>query len=122
MVSRSAAVLLCVAALSWAGGCVREGCWVEIYEDEHFSRADSWDVIHGPGRWSDLRRLPGAYKRDWGDRIDSLVVGPHARVILWKDRDFEDDFRMFGPGDRVPELDDLDFEDEAESMKIEYVP
>lgn len=98
------------------------GCWVQIFERDNMNINGAWDVINGPGEWRTLINLPGARTPLWDDRIDSLIVGPHARVTLWANDYFDDDKLEFGPGSRIPALGRYDFEHEPESMKIEYVP
>src|SRR5690349_14461802 len=65
------------------------GCWVQIWEDENFQ--DDNDVIVGPGKWNNMRNLPGANKTDWGDEIDSLKTGPDVqKLTVWEDEDYKD--------------------------------
>lgn len=71
-------------------------CFVHIWEDENFQ--DDNDIIYGPGRWNNMRGLPGANKGDWGDEIDSLKVGPTASVTVFEDENFNDNSQAYGPG------------------------
>ncbi len=115
----AAAGLACVlvSRASWAQGYPPNGCWVHIWEDENFQ--DSSDIIAGPGSWSNLRKLPGASKEDWGDQIDSLTVGPRATVELWEDENYEDNHVVYGPGTEKTNLrGDPDMGDTADSMRI----
>jgi hypothetical protein len=98
------------------------GCWVQIFEREKMNTAGAWDVINGPGEFSTLYKLPGARYARWDDRIDSLIVGPHAKVPLWANDYFDDEQLQFGPDSHISALGDYDFEHEPESIKIEYVP
>lgn len=92
-------------------------CWVHIWEDENFQ--DNNDVILGPGRWNNMRNLPGANKGDWGDQIDSLKVGPGATVIVWEDENFGDNSATYGPGTEKTNLrGDPDMGDNIDSMEI----
>jgi hypothetical protein len=50
----------------------QQPCSVHIWEDENFE--DDNDVIVGPGKWNNMRNLPGANKSDWGDEIDRLIA------------------------------------------------
>lgn len=98
------------------------GCWVQIFEEENLDTKEAWDVLNGPAKFSTLYGLPGAREFEWGDRIESLVVGPHARVTLWNWDYFRAEKVQFGPGSRVKSLSAYAFEHEPESMVIEYVP
>ena len=92
-------------------------CFVQIWEDENFG--DNNDVIFGPGRWSNMRSLPGANKGDWGDEIDSLKVGPSATVTVWEDEEFGDNSQTYGPGTEKTNLrGDPDMGDQIDSMEI----
>lgn len=92
-------------------------CYVQIWEDENFE--DSSDVINGPGRWNNMRNLPGANKSDWGDQIDSLKVGPAATVIVWEDEGFEDNSQTYGPGTEKTNLrGNPDMGDQIDSIEI----
>jgi len=102
-----------------SGACWERGCWVKIYEDNWYE--DSWDRILGPGSYYNMRNLPGADKYDWGDEVDSLIVGPHAKVVVYEDEDFDDKKKVFGPNSRIPVLDNYGMGDEIDSMRIIYV-
>jgi hypothetical protein len=92
-------------------------CWVHIWEDENFG--DDNDVISGPGRWNNMRNLPGANKGDWGDEIDSLKVGPAATVTVWEDENFGDNSQTYGPGTEKTNLrGNPDMGDQIDSMEI----
>ena len=92
-------------------------CWVQIWEDENFE--DDNDVIFGPGRWNNMRNLPGANKGDWGDEIDSLKVGPAATVTVWEDENFGDNSQTYGPGTEKTNLrGNPDMGDTIDSMEI----
>lgn len=92
-------------------------CYVQIWEDENFG--DNNDVIVGPGKWSNMRGLPGANKSDWGDEIDSLKVGPTATVTVWEDENFGDNSQTYGPGTEKTNLrGNPDMGDQIDSMEI----
>jgi hypothetical protein len=92
-------------------------CWVHIWEDENFQ--DNNDVIYGPGKWNNMRGLPGANKADWGDEIDSLKVGPGATVTVWEDENFGDNSQTYGPGTEKTNLrGDPDMGDQIDSIEI----
>ena len=99
-------------------GLPASGCWIQIWEDENFQ--DDNDIIVGPGRWNNMRNLPGANKNDWGDEIDSLKTGPNvASVRVWEDENFDDNSRTFGPNESVNNLcGSPDLGDTVDSLEI----
>lgn len=96
-------------------------CWVKIYDEENFSWSDDRDQLWGPAEYPTLNHIPGAGEDDWNNDIESIKVGPRARVILYADEGFRGPAISFGPGEQVPDLDAYDFGDRAESMRIELV-
>jgi len=95
--------------------CTHEGCWVEIFEDEDFSTDDAHTKIIGPAEYSNLKNINN---KDWGDQIDSLIVGPYAHVQAWEDEDYKDTMIEFGPDTRHSNLNELNFGDDIDSIKI----
>ena len=73
-------------------------CWVHIFDDKNFDATDDNHIICGPGKWPNLRNLPGAAKINWGDEIESLRVGPGATVIVWVGEQYTGASQTFGPG------------------------
>jgi hypothetical protein len=55
---------------------------------------------------------------DWGDQIDSIIVGPGAWVWVYEDEDFGDDMLPLVPRQAVHRLDELNFGDEIDSIRI----
>jgi len=99
-----------------------EGCWVKIFEEQYFDETEDSDVLYGPARIGRLLFIPGAKKWNWIRDIESIIVGPHARVTLWSDDNFEERYIVLEPGTRLGSLKHLDFHNRAESIRIEYVP
>ena len=77
-------------------------CYVHLFDDDNF--ADENDIVYGPGKWSNLRGLPGATEVDWGGESDSLKVGPAATVKVWANENFQGDSQTFEPGTEMPKL------------------
>ena len=95
----------------------QNGCWIHIWEDENYE--DDNDVIYGPGKWNNMRNLPGANKGDWGDEIDSLKIGPKATVTVWEDENFGDNSQTYGPNTEKTNLrGNPDMGDQIDSMEI----
>lgn len=76
---------------------------MHLFDDDNFD--DENDVIYGPGKWTSMRKLPGAKEADWGGDADSLKVGPAATVKVWDARDFKGKSETYGPGTEKPNLD-----------------
>ena len=70
--------------------------------------------IEGPAEYPNLEFGNG----DWGDQIGSLRVGPDAFVMAYRDKDFENTMVAFGPNQEVASLDELDFDDDIDSIKV----
>lgn len=97
---------------------VENGCWVIIYEDEGYQ--DDSLLVAGPSSHENLRRLPDSGGKDWGDEIDSLVVGPNCWLQVFADEDFSDTSAWYGPNTQAPGLGDMG--DEIDSMKLHDLP
>src|ERR1044071_7669883 len=93
---------------------VRNGCWIIICEDEGY--ADTSLLATGPSEHANLRALPGSSGKDWGDDIDSLVVGPQCWLQVFADEEFSDTNAWYGPNTHAPGLGDMG--DEIDSMKL----
>ncbi len=63
-----------------------EGCWLDIYDKTDFQGNHA--RIQGPVDLPNLRQIDGA---DWGNRIESLVVGSKARVTVFRKEDYQED-------------------------------
>lgn len=87
-------------------------CWVLIFEDEGYQ--DKNLLVSGPARHSNLKNLPNSESKDWGDDIDSLIVGPNCWLQVFADENFSDTSAWYGPNSHVPGLGDMG--DEIDSM------
>ena len=104
-----------------------QGCWVSIFDAKNF-RGDAARLT-GPtfvekfetaGKIvePDLRNVGG---QDFFRRIDSMIVGPNARVIAYAGQWFSAAEITFLPNARVADLDVLNFSDRIESLKVQCV-
>ena len=94
-------------------------CWVKLYVHEDLDALAANDTIMGPGEWPTMLNMPNAARLDWSDSVNSLQMGPKARGYFWEDANFLDDMIEFGPGRAINRLDEYNFGDEIDSMKIE---
>lgn len=97
---------------------MENGCWVIIYEDEGYQ--DKSLLVIGPSSHENLRNLPNSDGKDWGDDIDSLVVGPNCWLQVFADEGFSDTSAWYGPNTQAPGLGDMG--DEIDSMKLHNHP
>lgn len=94
-------------------------CWVRVFDDKNFDATDDNHMICGPGKWPNLRNLPGAAKVNWGDEIESLKVGAGATVIVWVGEQFTGMSQTFGPGTEHPNLKQIvGLGDQISSLEI----
>lgn len=119
----------------------QKGCWVEFYEyaqyiGDHFR-------LDGPAQLSNLRKVKGD---NWDMRIDSLVVGPKAKLTVFENINYkltltemanypvlmsslgitEEDIKeeselIFPPGEMVHHLGEYNFHKKIRSLKIDCV-
>lgn len=92
-----------------------DGCYVTIYENSNYEGKSL--RLDGPAEFANLKNLPGD-NQDWGDKIGSLIVGPHATVKAWEDENFGDTEINFTPGQNVSDLGELGMGDDIDSIKI----
>jgi hypothetical protein len=97
---------------------MRGGCWVVIYEDEGYQ--DTGLLVTGPAEFPNLKSLPNSNGKDWGDDIDSLVVGQGCWLQVFADENFGDTSAWYGPNTHAPGLGDMG--DEIDSMKLYDAP
>jgi hypothetical protein len=94
---------------------VEQDCWVKVYDGDHFSDLSSNATIRGPVELPTLDLLEG---KNWNDQIESLIVGPHAEVQVWKSKNYAGTPIKFTPNQKVEKLGDLNYEDDIESIKV----
>jgi len=125
--------------LSSSAVAKQEDCWVDLYEyaeyiGEHIR-------INGPTGLANLRSVNG---KNWEARIDSLIVGPSARVTIFEHTNYkltltemakhpelmkslgitekeirEESELIFKPNQRVNHLGIYNFHKKTKSLKIE---
>lgn len=79
-------------------------CYVELFDAENFDEGDDHFRLTKPGRYPDLKNLPGA-DQDWTDEADSIRVGSAANVTIWKDKDFTGTESRLDPGSEHAKVD-----------------
>ncbi len=134
--------VLLAGLLALAGNVRAAGdCWLDVYDKTNFEGAHV--RIDGPAELPNLGKLQG---QDWGNRIDSLIVGPKAQVIAFRKEDFKEDQSglpyhsdaiknwggdastysdleiSFTPGQKEHHLGELNYHQNINSLKIKCVP
>jgi hypothetical protein len=94
---------------------VDKNCWIEVFDDTKYDADDPHVKVQGPTEYASLKNLNG---RDWNNDIQSVIVGSGATVLAYKDKDFKGTEIAFAPGQRIPNLSELDMSNHIESMKI----
>lgn len=129
---------LCATMLSASVQVHAGECWVDLYDQPNFS--GTLAHIEGPVEMPSLKSVSGEV---WSNRIESLKVGPAARLIAFKAENFDishtgpvahpDAFESwgqseipayhdleisFGPGKKESHLADLHFHKSINALKI----
>jgi hypothetical protein len=94
---------------------VDKNCWIEVFDDTKYDADDPHVKVDGPKEYASLKNLNG---RDWNNDIQSVIVGSSATVLAYKDKDFKGTEIAFAPGQRIPNLSELNMSNDIESMKI----
>lgn len=89
------------------------GCWARIHDGESFTGRTM--TLMGA---QSLPNLEFGIGSDWEGDIDSIEVGPKAKLTLYDDENFADDPREIGPNGRVADLHESLFDEGIESMKL----
>ena len=126
----------------WADAYAKDrDCWAEFYEDAEY-QSDHLK-LHGPVELADLRKVNG---ENWDMRIDSIKVGPKARVTVYEHLNFkltltemakfpelmkslgvteqdirEDSELIFDADSQIHSLADFNFHDKVRSLKVECI-
>jgi hypothetical protein len=87
-------------------------CYVEVWSEKNFQ--GEFLRIEGPNEYRALELA----SLSWGDSISSLRVGPAAFVLVYSEREFKGSMLTFGPNQEVINLDDLDFNDQVDSIRL----
>ena len=87
-------------------------CYIDVWRDADFGGETR--RLYGPAEFPTLRFADA----DWGDDIGSLRVGPNAFVMAYRDRDFKDELKTFGPNDEIADLRALGVGDDLDSLRL----
>lgn len=116
-----------------------QGCWADFYEYSNY--IGPVIRIEGPAKLPSLKSVQGS---DWESKIDSMVVGPKARVWLYENPNFKltlsemsnypdlmkalgitkdevnKEFELiFNPKEKIHHLGEYNFHKKTKSIKIE---
>lgn len=92
----------------------RTGCWAKVYDGLNFT-GRNMTLVEG----MDLPNLEFSSfgYDDWEGDIDSVVVGPKAKLTLYGGENFTDPDKSIGPNSRISSLSKPNFDD-IESIKM----
>lgn len=135
----AAALLLGLASTAQAG---EEGCWADFFDHTEYNGDHL--RLEGPVQLDNLRNVNG---ENWDVRIDSMKVGPKAKLAVFENIDFkltlkemakypdlmrslgvteqdirEDSELIFGSKTVIHDLSDFNFRNKIRSLKIDCVP
>ena len=77
--------LFLVVLWSWQGAYAGD-CWLDVYDKTEFAGAHF--RIDGPVQLPSLAKLNN---ENWGNRVESLVVGPKAQVLAFRQENYKED-------------------------------
>jgi len=76
---------LCLVALSALQTAYAGDCWLDVYDKTEFVGAHV--RIDGPVQLPSLAKLNN---EDWSNRVESLVVGPKAQVLAFRQENYKE--------------------------------
>jgi hypothetical protein len=89
------------------------GCWAKIFDGRNFTGRAL--TLLGDQSLANLEFPVG---NDWEGDIDSLEVGPKAKLVLFKDENFADKQRALQPNEKVSDLHKNIFSEGVESLRL----
>ncbi len=91
-----------------------KGCWAQLFDGHGYS--GSAVTLVGPVDIADTETRDINLEGE----IDSIVVGPKARLVVFDEENFGDKDAAFGAGERVPDTtySKLGFFDDIESLRL----
>lgn len=130
--------LLAGVSTAYAGD---ENCWAEFFQ--HSDYAGPHFRLAGPVKLDNLQNVNG---ENWASRIDSLKVGPKAKLVVFENINFkltlkeiakypdlirslgsteqdvkEDSELIFGANANIHDLSDFNFHHKIRSLKMECI-
>lgn len=132
-------VSILLLAHSNAASALGKPCWVDFYEYAQY--IGEHVRLHGPLSLPNLKNVEG---QNWDSRIDSLIVGPKAKVTIYENPNYKltltemskhpvlmkslgitkNDIKLeseliFGPNIKSHHLGEFNFHKKTRSLKIE---
>lgn len=136
-----AAAGLLLAALLPSQAARAGDCWLDVYDKTELGGTHA--RIEGPAQLASLAKLNN---ENWGNRIESLEVGPKAQVLAFRQENFKEDSVAqpyhgealkawgekpesyssqeisFGPGKKEHHLGEQNFHRAINSLTIKCLP
>ncbi len=96
---------------------MKQGCWAKVYDRENYI-GDSLTLIGSVGL-PDMD-VNGPFGLNWDDKVNSIELGPRARVLVYDNENYLDPVAEFKPGQRVADISKrMGFFDEFASVRID---
>lgn len=89
------------------------GCWARVYDGHDFK--GDWLTVVGPNAAPDMTVV----EKNWTGEIDSVEVGPNAKLTLYGGKSYTDKDIVFNAGTRTGNLRKVHALDDIESMILE---
>jgi hypothetical protein len=89
------------------------GCWAKVYDGHDFNGRSL--MLNGA---QSLPHLEFGIGYDWKGSIDSLEVGPKAKLVLYEDENYGDKKRELKAGEKVADLHRSILSEGVESLQL----
>lgn len=89
------------------------GCWAKIYDGHNFR--GRFLMLTGDQA---LPHLEFGIGFDWEGSIDSIEVGPKAKLVVYEDEYYREKKRELKPGEKVADLHRSVFSEGVESLQL----
>lgn len=90
-------------------------CWAEIYMNAEFDKNGPRLLLVGP---HELATLKGLNDQNWDNDIESIIVGPEARMVLYEGSEFEGRTLVLAPSQTLGDLSIANMKNDIESLRL----
>ena len=88
------------------------GCWVDLFDAAQFQ--GNRCRLHGPADYAGLR----VREKQWGEHVESLVVGPTAYVQCFRAAEFDDTVFWLLPSQSIESVSELDCPPDIDTFRL----
>lgn len=90
-------------------------CWAEIYMNADFDKNAPSLLFVGP---HDLPTLKGLNDQNWGNDIESIVLGPEATMVVSEHPEFAGRTLILAANQNIGNLVNAQMKNEIESLRL----